>query len=699
MPVTIKRGGLKFRDASSGEYIDVDVVGERKTSEQIADIEAAGAAERSAIQTKGEQTRASIPADYTDLSDSVDGLKSAKADKVGVYPDLTAGTASQILSKTTVEDQVPYTFRQTGGGQSVGDRARLDKIVGGTVAWNQLYSNSSTWVDNGSISYSGRVATLTANKNGDVVIVRQSTTAFKQGHVAIISGDFRSDTLTKMSFGFQINWGFNSQMSLINQPISTDWAHFIKLIKYTDINNINGLCVASISSETVVGSTLQVKDVMCLDLTQMFGATIADYIYSLETATAGAGIAWFRQLFPLDYYDYNPGELISVSGVSARETVGRNLWDGTYDTRKTLIDSTTGEVLTWSSAYHASNYIDVIGGQTYYFNYPKALNSSRYGSAWYDADKNYISGFAHSSPVTDPIGLQTAPKNARYLRTTLTEEHLGTACISLSSSLNGTYEPYQKHTYPLDASLTLRGIPKLDAQNRLYWDGDEYTPDGKVTRRYGVVDLGTLAWSYQTSGSAVAPFFKHNLSNAKYDGNILSDIANFICPKYITTVRTPSLFVDKSLAADKDGTATQIQIKDSAYTDADAFKAAMSGVYLVYELATPTTETASEYQDIQIVDPYGTESFVTDGIVPVGHVTQYHENLREKIEQLPADFSTLIAPVEKTFVATRPYTSGALLIVNNVLYKATASIANGATITPGTNCTPTTLAAIIAALQ
>ena len=129
------------------------------------------------------------------------------------------------------------------------------------------------------------------------------------------------------------------------------------------------------------------------------------------------------------------------------------------------------------------------------------------------------------------------------------------------------------------------------------------------------------------------------------------------------------------------------------------FKTAMSGVYLVYELATPTTETAAEYQDIQIVDPYGTESFITDGIVPVDHVTQYHENLREKIEQLPADFSTLIAPVEKTFVATRAYTSGALLIVNNVLYKATASIANGATITPGTNCTPTTLAAIIAALQ
>lgn len=43
------------------------------------------------------------------------------------------------------------------------------------------------------------------------------------------------------------------------------------------------------------------------DLTQLFGSTIADYIYNLERSQAGAGVAFFRNLYPNDYYDYNTG--------------------------------------------------------------------------------------------------------------------------------------------------------------------------------------------------------------------------------------------------------------------------------------------------------------------------------------------------------------------------------------------------------
>ena len=122
--------------------------------------------------------------------------------------------------------------------------------------------------------------------------------------------------------------------------------------------------------------------------------------------------------------------------------------------------------------------------------------------------------------------------------------------------------------------------------------------------------------------------------------------------------------------------------------------------YLVYELATSTTETADPYQIPQILDPNGTEAYIDtrDVPIPVGHETFYPENLRSKVEGLPKNFSTLIAPTEATYTATQAYSSGALFIVNNILYKATASIANGAAITPGTNCTATTLAAVIAAL-
>ena len=191
------------------------------------------------------------------------------------------------------------------------------------------------------------------------------------------------------------------------------------------------------------------------------------------------------------------------------------------------------------------------------------------------------------------------------------------------------FEPYVKRTYPLDSTLTLRGIMKLDGST-IYADGDVYAADGTVTRKYG--------WRMYQSGDAT-------------DGNTM-----------IT-----------------DGTIT------------------------VYKLTTPTTATADPYTTPQICAPDGTEEFIVeadaDGAeVPVGHTTFYPVDLKGRLEGLPNDFSTLIAPTEAAYKATRNYTTGSLFIIKNILYKATTNIANGGTITPGTNCTATTLAEVISAL-
>lgn len=70
----------------------------------------------------------------------------------------------------------------------------------------------------------------------------------------------------------------------------------------------------------------------------------------------------------------------------------------------------------------------------------------------------------------------------------------------------------------------------------------------------------------------------------------------------------------------------------------------------------------------------------------------------DKIDEITLTFANLIAPVEVTYKATQNYTADSLFIINNILYKATANIANDDTITPNINCTATTLAEIIAAL-
>ena len=56
---------------------------------------------------------------------------------------------------------------------------------------------------------------------------------------------------------------------------------------------------------------------------------------------------------------------------------------------------------------------------------------------------------------------------------------------------------------------------------------------------------------------------------------------------------------------------------------------------VVVELAEPTTETAQPYHSTQWVSDWGTEEFVSTGIVPVGHETRYPANLRDKLQHLP----------------------------------------------------------------
>ena len=143
--------------------------------------------------------------------------------------------------------------------------------------------------------------------------------------------------------------------------------------------------------------------------------------------------------------------------------------------------------------------------------------------------------------------------------------------------------------------------------------------------------------------------------------------------------------------------ANKIYIKDTRYTAetiAD-FKASIAGVKLAFLLATPTTETADPYAPVQAVG--NTERWIDSRAVPVpvGQNSKYYPDYADKIDRLPSDFSTLIAPTEATYTATRNYASGDYLIVDNQLYMVTTAIANGGTITVGTNVRATTIVEII----
>lgn len=105
----------------------------------------------------------------------------------------------------------------------------------------------------------------------------------------------------------------------------------------------------------------------------------------------------------------------------------------------------------------------------------------------------------------------------------------------------------------------------------------------------GSVDLETLDWKFNTSSGVGNHFYgsvKH--LNFKYLGAFGTTTYNASCSKYRTVARSSNVFVDKTITIDGVGDrVSQIQIKDTAYADVSAFKQAMQGVILYYELEKP----------------------------------------------------------------------------------------------------------------
>ena len=538
----------------------------------------------------------------------------------GSYQQMTVGNAEQLVATVGIEDKVPYNFRTSGGANDIGDR-EVDKIIGGTVAWNQYAKelNATNWsVENANVtvSFSNGVATFSSTQAS--YGIKTSMGGINPSHRYLITLYAKAESALQL--GVIIGSSHGSSKTF---DINTSRSQFATII--TTSSNVSGpgLYVFPWSSDGT-SKQIEVDNIAIFDLTQMFGSTIADYIYTLEQSTAGAGVAFFRSLFPAPYYAYNAGELMHVQ-TSAHKMTGFNQWDEEWEVGQ--YDTTTGAKTTGSNV-RSKNLIPVLPDTTYRITSTSTTSALAVPCFYYDANGqfiDYVLNSANATTITPP----NAYFMAFYMGAAYGTTYKNDICINLhwDGERDGEYEPYEAHTYPLD-DVELRGIPKLDANNNLYYDGDTYEADGTVTRKYGIVDLGTLERIKDTTTVPGQTIFRAQLSNAKdgYEG---------ICGKY-PFVGSYSFLSDKTCAYIYN---TRIAIVDSTYADGDstAFATAMSGVYLVYELATPTTESADPFQNPQIVNDWGTEEYVDSRTVPipVGHDTMYRANLRAKLEMAP----------------------------------------------------------------
>lgn len=385
-------------------------------------------------------------------------------------------------------DNTPYVYRQSPQNKSAVDLS----IVGGTIAWNQLVQISPT-----SISRTENGVTIVDNRDGSITVSTDANGATDATYVVLPSFSAIKDHVYYMR-GMP-NGGSSDTYYNYVSGLNVGYDYGTGKVGKQNVNNSVYPAPIYIKSGTVITTPITIK-LNVYDLTATFGSTIADYIYSLEQATSGSGIAWLKSygFLTKDYYAYDSGSLQSVN-VASRKVVGKNLCPTPIESNViyknggqymsfTFADNGT---ITWSLSTTASTFFvlkvfDVTAemvGKTFTMSY-KATPSLDDNNTVMEV---YYGGITHT--IVGKTGTITAdmvgyPLGVRFYKYGSGTYEISDVQVEFGSTAT-QYEPYTSTAYSFDSSKILRGIPKL-SNGQMYYDGDIYESDGSVTRRYGV---------------------------------------------------------------------------------------------------------------------------------------------------------------------------------------------------------------------
>lgn len=228
----------------------------------------------------------------------------------------------------------------------------------------------------------------------------------------------------------------------------------------------------------------------------------------------------------------------------------------------------------------------------------KTFNSNVYFQyAFYNNDTWVIT----SNKFIDNATLQVSYENANKIELLvfISKDETFNNSISKPMIVKGstaptTFKPYKNPIYILDNlsefSIILRGVGSAKDKIVITKNtNDEYYTATKITN-IGLVDLGTLSWTYVESWNGKNLFFTR-LTNAKFiRGTNLSLITggythNGDLPPVDETYRYNNQYIS--------GIEHTLGIVDTYYTNLTDFVDHVAGIELQYELATPTTEVLS----------------------------------------------------------------------------------------------------------
>lgn len=307
------------------------------------------------------------------------------------------------------------------------------------------------------------------------------------------------------------------------------------------------------------------------DLTQMFG--IGNEPTSVEE---------FEAMFPNNYYQYNAGEIITADTESV-VVQGKNLInaDDYYAPYKQSDGSYVNDSVGFANInIPIGNFI----GKTLVATLKATVSAQPTSFFWaaringLKVESSYEKGERVLANTTGIARLTFTPKTQKDTLSMTYGQGTGDVIVrDIQIELGDTpttYAPFHRNVYQIPEVIkALPGYGWSAGTARNYVDYE----NKKYVQCVNSVDLGTKNWLMYKDGDYTPFFYLNGISD------IRGGTPNFLCSKYQyakigVTDNVTGLYVLES---------TIVRVRDTAYTDATAFKQAMQGVILYYELANP----------------------------------------------------------------------------------------------------------------
>ena len=496
------------------------------------------------------------------------------------------------------------------------DAGSLISIGGDVLPWNQLFDNSAA-------SENVNGTTFTNNEDGTWNVTgAYSSNPFKyvtdapmqpSHQLLVMQGTNPSNAYVRVGFDSYVGATWR------NTKIASGTMEILS--SYSSCDNIKPFVF-------VDGGWIATDDIKLtpriIDLTAIYGAG------NEPTSTSDARITALAT-YAATHYDYEANGVMDTSTGGVVVT-GRNqmtLFSRSF-TDTAFWDTITTSYLTQGSDGWVHVEVNNTGNSTIYVNFttkpaakPGTLKPSTdytfllearnfsissgtlYTVATSQQNDSLVDAFSNDSTRAQYIsgdGAFTLPSRTRSDLSALrwfTRGFIAVgAGVSVSADIRislyegtytGAFEPY---IAPTTIPALLRSAGTVHDQLQV----DK--TDVQVARKVGYVDLGSLSWYVSGTNQTGVYRMTADLDTKKTGGN---EVANMLCVKYEPTTPNKTYTCYEGMSANVNS--GQVNIYDPNYNasgDAAAFKTAMSGVYLFYELATPTTDTLPDISLIEL---------------------------------------------------------------------------------------------------